>query len=391
MNICFSLSNLELGGAQMFVTRLARELASEGKNQVFIYDHWPETCQIKIPRNSGVRVKSYNKFVLGRWIIWKLNALFQKLGWKEAYRKELNKKRFLKFLSKYKIEILNSHSLGSDLIISECELPDHCTYLPTLHGEYELLLSHLTEDQKRKVSTLLTTCSKVIYTAEKNLIPFHALASGFAAVERINVGIDRDMLPREPLTRDMLGLGNDDFIVGMVSRGIPEKNWEIAIRAVLNARQQGENIKLILIGTGDYLQKLVALYNDKAILLVNPGKGDLYYRYYSLFELMIFPSLFPGESMPNAVIEAISWNVPVVATRHAELPYMLEEDSTIPCGRCISPSNELVRDFSRAIVELKNDRRQLKELSENCSNAFRKFDLKSISKNYMQIFKQVLV
>jgi hypothetical protein len=41
MRILFSVTNLDLGGAQMFVMRLAEELVDQG-HEVFVFKHQPE-------------------------------------------------------------------------------------------------------------------------------------------------------------------------------------------------------------------------------------------------------------------------------------------------------------------------------------------------------------
>src|SRR5687767_12366456 len=104
MNICFSLSNLELGGAQVFVARLASALAADESHRIFIYDHQPElrNKQLTSTISSKVKIQSYSEHRSGRWLVWKMNALLARLGVTKGFKHWLNKKRFRSFLAKNK-------------------------------------------------------------------------------------------------------------------------------------------------------------------------------------------------------------------------------------------------------------------------------------------------
>src|SRR5687768_16615832 len=95
MAICFSLTNLELGGALVFVVRLANYLAQKNKEPVYIYDHWPEFRQDNTLHNLHplVKILSYSESRFERWFIWKLNALYCLCNSRSRFRYDLNKKR----------------------------------------------------------------------------------------------------------------------------------------------------------------------------------------------------------------------------------------------------------------------------------------------------------
>src|SRR4051812_29717683 len=139
MPICFSLTNLELGGAQVFVVRLANYLADKNGEPVYIYDHWPEYRQHNTLHNLHplVRIISYTENTAERWLVWKMNALLRFVNPRSEFRYRLNKKRLEKKLSRYHITVVNSHMSYSDFVLSETKLPPGCRLVLTLHGEYE--------------------------------------------------------------------------------------------------------------------------------------------------------------------------------------------------------------------------------------------------------------
>src|SRR5690349_11340569 len=102
MRICFSLTNLELGGAQVFVCRLANYLAANG-HQVFIYDHWPEHRDKGMAAmiSPGVTVLSYSKSSLWRNIIWKANAVLRAMHLQKEFRHSLNRRVFFRKMKQH--------------------------------------------------------------------------------------------------------------------------------------------------------------------------------------------------------------------------------------------------------------------------------------------------
>ena len=140
MPICFSLTNLELGGAQVFVVRLANFLAAKNNEPVYIYDHWPEFREPDTLHNLHplIRILSYSESSVERWLIWKTNALLRLFNPRSQFRYSINKKRMEKKLSQFGITLVNSHMSYSDFVLANAKLPPGCRLVITLHGEYEL-------------------------------------------------------------------------------------------------------------------------------------------------------------------------------------------------------------------------------------------------------------
>jgi glycosyltransferase involved in cell wall biosynthesis len=396
MNICFSVTNLELGGAQVFVVRLASWIASNTPHRVFIYDHWPEKRNASILSRAGAKVSvvSYSDSELARWLAWKINAFLAFIRVERTWRYKLNRRRFQRFLHAAHIDVLNSHMSYSDFVITGTDLPAGCRFILTLHGEYEMLMHepHPENYFKKKMMESVRKAEAIVYTAEKNVKPVIEFRGSADNAHKIPPGVDTK-LPHTSgkLTRAAVGLDTGDFVVGMVARGIPEKGWELAMDAVAEVnRSRPIPIKLSLTGDGAWLKSIVGTRRDPNVHLLQFEKefGD-YYGVYKLFDLFLFPSWFSGESVPNAVIESLHWKVPVLASEHAEIPAMLETNSMYPAGECIRPrENEAatVSAFADAIRNLENHRERLRTYSANCDAAFRKFAIDGIAMKYLSVF-----
>lgn len=394
MTVCFSLTNLELGGAQVFVVRLANEMATQLQQPVYLYDHWPEIRNKSILTNLSplVKVLSYSESPAERWVIWKLNAFFKVTGIQSEFRHKVNRKRFQKALLHHKVGVLNSHMSFADF--ENASLPSNLfKRVITLHGEYELLLNdkaHLKHWQT-KIQQALQTANAVIYTADKNLESLKSLCPEIKVpLYKIPVGFSPAMFRLKKINREDLGLKKEDFVVGMISRGIAEKGWESCIRVVqkYNKTTKGNPTQLVLIGDGVYLKELVEQYKDPNIRLIQFGSDfQDYFSYYSLFSLLLFPTYFSGESFPNVVIESLYWSVPVLSVRYAEIPAMLRCDTAAPAGECVSfgdrnkTEEELLSALSKFILEPQT----LSVLSKNCEEAFKSFDMANTVSQYKQV------
>jgi glycosyltransferase involved in cell wall biosynthesis len=397
MRICFSLTNLELGGAQVFVIRLANFLAAKHGKPVYIYDHWPElrhhhTLHYVHPL---VKIISYSENPAWQWLVCKINAALRIFDRNSEFRHSLNRKGLSRQLKKYDINVLNSHMAGSDFVISGIALPPACQLVLTLHGEYELMLKHVPKEEMRsKIRRTIEQSAAIIYTANKNLEPVKLLvpAKGITAT-KISVGFDASGFNIKKLTREDLGISPDEFIIGMISRGFPEKGWDTAIKAVqIVSGRSSKKIRLVCIAQGKYIKELVDATADPNITLIQfKHNFQDYFSCYPLFDLFFFPTRFEGESVPNVVIESLYWSTPVLASKHAEIPSMLQVESNQPAGICIDPAgDDTPEKFAIALMELLSDNTKLQFLRNNCSKAFKSFEMAKVASQYETVFQKVL-
>ncbi len=398
MAVCFSLTNLELGGAQVFVVRLANYLAQKNKQPVYIYDHWPEFRQENTLHNLHplVKILSYSESRIERWFIWKLNALFLRLDPRSRFRYDLNKKRLEKLLKKYEITLVNSHMSYSDFVLSGSKLPENCKLVLTLHGEFELLLKESGDDPEKlnSIRAAINKASAVIYTADKNIATVKKLKDvSTIRTQKINIGFDPAVFKTKHISRKEVGLRDGDFVVGMISRGFAEKGWDTAIAAIkeYNTTAQ-EKITLLCIGNGQYLRELVASANDSFILLQQFDKNYQDYFYcYPLFDLFIFPTRFEGESVPNVLIECLYWKVPMLASQHAEIPVMLKCGTEEAAGICVPfKGQDPAGEFAANLRKMVNDAGLRQKLSANCRAAFLSFSMEAVARQYEKIFEELV-
>lgn len=109
-----------------------------------------------------------------------------------------------------------------------------------------------------------------------------------------------------------------------VGRLVPKKGVEYLIKAVANL-----NVDLTIVGDGPERNKLEMIAKDTFANvsfegLVDPNQVDEYYQSAAIF---VLPSI-EGEGMPNSVLEAMSWGLPVITTESGGLPTLIEHERT---------------------------------------------------------------
>jgi glycosyltransferase involved in cell wall biosynthesis len=144
-----------------------------------------------------------------------------------------------------------------------------------------------------------------------------------------------------------LGLAPGRLLAGSVGRLSAEKNFAGLIQAVDRLIGQRADLDLVIIGEGGQRQELEALIGqlgrgDRIRLLgYRPDMIDLY----QAMDVFVLSSI--REGLPNVLLEAMAMEVPVVATRIAGVPRLVEHEAN---GLLVEPGN--VDDLARGMKRL---------------------------------------
>lgn len=138
------------------------------------------------------------------------------------------------------------------------------------------------------------------------------------AVHVVLNGIDADRFRRLPVqecaARARLGISQGDFVVGSVGRLEPQKRFDLLIEAIARLHQERPNVRLLIAGDGTMRRELesraeaTGLREHCMLLGHTPDIPGLHHA----FDLFVQSSDYEGT--PNAVLEAMAMETPVVAT-----------------------------------------------------------------------------
>lgn len=101
----------------------------------------------------------------------------------------------------------------------------------------------------------------------------------------------------------------DDFLIISVGKIIKQKGYHLIVEAMPKILEKNPNIKVLIVGDGDYLEKLKRLSKkkklDKNIFFTGKIPREDLVRYYSAADCFAFPTL-RGEGLPYVLIEAMA-------------------------------------------------------------------------------------
>ena len=134
----------------------------------------------------------------------------------------------------------------------------------------------------------------------------------------LNNGINTDVFEfskkdREEI-RNSLNISDEECVWGHVGRIVKTKNQEFLIKVFYEYQKEHKNSKLILIGRGRLRTKLEEEceklnIKDKVVFVGATNEPE---KYYSAFDIMVFPSLHEGISL--VMIEAQISGLPILAS-----------------------------------------------------------------------------
>ncbi|TWU44353.1 Alpha-D-kanosaminyltransferase [Novipirellula aureliae] len=119
---------------------------------------------------------------------------------------------------------------------------------------------------------------------------------------------------------------NDRVLVGASGRLMPEKSFDLLIRATKTLLNEGHPVELWIAGEGSARQDLERLIVelDLADHVKLLGFWSDTKAFYESLDLFVLSS--QREGLPNVILEAAAMGVPIVSTRVAGVPKMLTDD-----------------------------------------------------------------
>ncbi len=289
------------------------------------------------------------------------------------------------YISDNKIEIIHAHGYKSDLyglIVSRAlKIP----LVSTLHG-------WTGENGKVRIYGLIDRC--IIKCAHHIVSVSPAISE---ELERLNInnsrisfipnGVDVDYYcppRRRKNLRSHLYL-RKKFVIGVVGRLSVEKGHRYLIDALKEVKKNTPDIQVLIIGDGPLKGKLQdrvhALGLSDSVIFT--GFQDNMPSLYKDMDIFVLPSLTEG--VPMALLEAMSLELPVVATRVGGVPFVLgdAEGILVDAGKS--------KELADAIVSLvRNPSLRGKYGKNGRVKVVKEFSLDVCYMKYKKVYEKVL-
>jgi len=122
-----------------------------------------------------------------------------------------------------------------------------------------------------------------------------------------------------------LGFPTDSLLIGAVGRLAPEKAFDVLMRSIRQLVDRGVDVRLVIVGEGDDRERLEGLVRELALqdrVRLSGWQSDVR-SYFEAMDVFALSSL--REGLPNVVLEAMALEVPVIATRIAGIPRLIQD------------------------------------------------------------------
>jgi glycosyltransferase involved in cell wall biosynthesis len=189
----------------------------------------------------------------------------------------------------------------------------------------------------------------------------------------IDVSLIKEKKEEKEISRKDLGLSNDDFVLISVNRFTPNKGINYLVDAFNIIRQNLNNAKLILIGTGIEEGKIInKIRNYKLmddIVHLKDVPESLLYNCYSLSDIYVSPTL--QDDFIMGIQEAMVCGLPIVST---------SQDFLVKDGvnGYVVPKRD-PQAIADAILKI-YDNDELKKMGDMSEEMVKKFDMGIIAK-----------
>lgn len=179
-----------------------------------------------------------------------------------------------------------------------------------------------------------------------------------------------------------------DNVIGCVSRLTREKGQQVLIKAMPLILKTIPNAQLMIIGQGPdkiYFESLVYELNlEKNIKIL--GYVDNLNEYYASMDLFVFPTIWGLEGFGLVSVEAMAYELPVVASNLGPVPEIVKDNVT---GILIPPNN--VEALANAVTRLLSDGKTREIMGKRGRELVkREFTLSVASNRILDLFYKVL-
>lgn len=215
------------------------------------------------------------------------------------------------------VDIVHAHDYKTDLLAWLLANAEGITPMATAHGwtghswRERALYYPLDKWLLSRIPRVIAVSSDIRRELIRHGAVDHAVTTVLNGIDHTAFGRDRS---RERAVRRTLGFADSHFVIGAVGRAEPQKRFDLLLQSFAALRQRHSELRLVVVGDGSRLDALrdqarhLGLDADCQLLGNRTDVIDLHHA----FNLFVQSSDYEGT--PNAVLEAMALETPVVAT-----------------------------------------------------------------------------
>jgi len=174
-------------------------------------------------------------------------------------------------------------------------------------------------------------------------------------------------------------------VIGSMGRLVEAKDFPSLFKAVKIVKERGFDIELKIAGKGHLEEELKTCIHDlgmvQKIKLVGFQKQDVFLKQIDIFAMSSI-----REGMPVALLEAMSYGLPLVATKVGGILEVVQDEKD---GLLSDPQKPMA--MAENIIRIIRDKNLRNQLGNNAKNKIvKKYNIKEIAKRYGKLYIELL-
>ncbi len=299
-------------------------------------------------------------------------------------------RRLSAHLGEGRYDVLHTHKYKDTVLATLASIGKVGFRVRTVHGAPEPFEG--TQALKMRLYSLLDRCAnrwladRVVAVSERLRAE---LTDAYPAekLRCIHNGIDVEThrTPSQPpIDREQLGVGGDEFAVGVVGRLTAVKGIDVFLESARLIAQANPAARFVVIGDGPLRRTLERQAGGQGLSgrVIFLGHRDDAARIVGALDLLMIPSR--SEGIPMVLLEALASGTPVVASRVGGIPEVVEDRRH---GLLCAPGD--ADALAQACMKLMGDRDAARTLaSAGLRRVEEKFSASLMASRYAEIYQQ---
>lgn len=288
----------------------------------------------------------------------------------------------VKFIKAHQFDLIHAHLFGMILYSSIAGRILRIPVLGTIHDKYYFM-----EKEHRRLAykiiqilgcNLVTVSEDIKSDLSKTWrIKGNEITTVYNGIDLMafDLSMDRNKKRRE------VGLREEDIAVISVGRLVKMKGHSITLGAAENVLKQNRNVKFVIVGEGPERKELERMSLAKGISenVIFVGHREDVPELLLMSDIFVQTSYTEGHSC--TIIEALGSGCPVVVTDVGGNREIINNGKE---GYIVPMANQTA--LEEKLLVLANDNELRMELAKNAKHTARKFSLRSMIKNYEQLY-----
>ncbi|AND84137.1 glycosyltransferase [Clostridium tyrobutyricum] len=308
-----------------------------------------------------------------------------------AYKDILGEK-FLNYLKRNDIDILNFHGAKSNFLYSVINRKLNIPCAVTVHSDYRY--DFLNNKLKKYIYTPLSIRGLkkfdnyiCVSNYLKNLLDKSNFTGNKYVVNNgINFNSPKIVLARDDLRMEF-NINKDDFVYVMVARMHPIKNHDTLIRAFYMLQDQFSDTKLLLVGDGELEESLKHMVEDLKMKdkVIFTGFKNNVLDFINASDISILTSFNEGGAPPLVVLESALLKKTVICSDVGDMNLIVNSKN----GYLINPKDK--KDIYNKMEKAYLNRDKLGVVGDNFyRDMLNGFSMKKFWENYYKTYLHIL-